>query len=131
MPPHDTMISVGIFGRRAAACLLAAGLLAAPAFSRADDVMLIQAGAFWMGRDDGSADEAPSHRVYVRDFWIDRHKGTNAEFATFLNATGLRPPGAERRYDEDDLDARTHRVDGRWTTDPRLPRPPHVGVLWF
>src|SRR4029450_8347630 len=113
MPPHDTMISVGIFGRRAAACHLAAGLLAAPALSRADGVMLIQAGAlwmgrddgsathapsprlhparvilrtaaaFWMGRDDGSPDEAPSHRVHVRDFWIDRHKVTNAEFAAF------------------------------------------------
>jgi iron(II)-dependent oxidoreductase len=125
------MISVGIFGRRAAACLLAAGLLAAPAFSRADGVMLIQAGAFWMGRDDGSADEAPSHRVYVRDFWIDRHKVTNAEFANFLNATGLRPPAAERRYDEDDLDARIHRVDGRWTADPGFERHPAVEVSWF
>ena len=75
------MISVGIFGRRAAAGLLAAGLLAAPALCRADGVMLVQAGAFWMGRDDGSPDEAPLHRVYVRDFWIDRDKVTNAELA--------------------------------------------------
>src|SRR5499426_3820520 len=131
MPPHDTMISVGIFGRRAAACLLAAGLLAAPAFSRADDVMLIQAGAFWMGRDDGSADEAPLHRVYVRDFWIERHKVTNAEFAQFLNATGLRPPGSERRYDEDDADARIHRAQGRWVSDPGFERHPVVEVSWF
>jgi len=105
------MISVEIFGRRAAAGLLAAGLLAAPALCRADGVMLVQAGAFWMGRDDGSPDEAPLHRVYVRDFWIDRDKVTNAELAAFLNATGLRPPGADRRYDEDDPDARIHRSD--------------------
>ena len=59
-----------------------------------------------MGRDDGAADEVPLHRVYVRDFWIERHKVTNAEFAAFLNAMGLRRPGAERRYDEDDADAR-------------------------
>src|SRR5262249_54299162 len=98
MPPHDTMISVGIFGRRAAACLLAAGLLAAPAFSRADGVMLIQAGAFWMGRDDGSADEAPSHRVYVRDFWIDRHKVTNAEFATAGSRAALRRGRSRRAH---------------------------------
>src|SRR3989442_8093413 len=54
--------------------------------ARADGIMLIQAGPFWMGRDDGSPDEAPLHRVYVRDFWLERHKVTNAEFAAFLNA---------------------------------------------
>jgi hypothetical protein len=53
------MILVGIFGRSAAACLLAAWLVATPALSRADGVMLVQAGAFWMGRDDGAPDEAP------------------------------------------------------------------------
>ena len=111
--------------------LMAAGLLAAPAGARADGIMLIQAGPFWMGRDDGPADEAPAHRVYVRDFWIERHKVTNAEFATFLEATGLRPPGAERRYDEDDPDARIHRSNGRWRADPGFERHPVVEVSWF
>ena len=90
---------------RFVATLLAAGLLAAPTTAAADGIMLVRAGAFWMGRDDGAADETPAHRVYVRDFWIERHKVTNAEFAAFLNAKGLRPVGAERRYDEDDPDA--------------------------
>jgi iron(II)-dependent oxidoreductase len=125
------MIFVEIFLRRAAAGVLAAGLLAAPALCRADGVMLVQAGAFWMGRDDGSPDEAPLHRVYVRDFWIDRDKVTNAELAAFLNATGLRPPGADRRYDEDDPDARIHRSDGRWIADPGFARHPAVEVSWF
>jgi formylglycine-generating enzyme required for sulfatase activity len=125
------MIFVGIFGRRAAAYLLAAWLLGTPALSRADGVMLVQAGAFWMGRDDGAPDEAPAHRVYVRDFWIDRHKVTNAEFAAFLSATGLRPPAADRRYDEDDPDARIHRSDGRWAADAGFERHPAVEVSWF
>ena len=60
----------------------------------ADGVMLVQAGAFWMGRDDGPPDERPLHRVYVREFWIERHKVTNAEFAAFLNARGDRQHGA-------------------------------------
>ena len=59
----------------------------------ADGIMLIQAGAFWMGRDDGPPEEAPRHRVYVRDFWIERHKVTNAEFAAFLNARHRKPRG--------------------------------------
>ena len=93
--------------------------------------MLIQAGAFWMGRDDGPPDEAPRHRVYVRDFWIERHKVTNAEFALFLNATGLMPPGSDRRYDEDDADARIHRSQGLWIADPGFERHPVAEVSWF
>jgi len=111
--------------------LLAANLLVVPAAAGADGIMLIQAGAFWMGRDDGPPDEAPRHRVYVRDFWIERHKVTNAEFALFLNATGLRPPGSDRRYDEDDADARIHRSQGLWIADPGFERHPVAEVSWF
>jgi len=113
------------------ASLLAVGVLAIPAGVAADGIMLIQAGAFWMGRDDGPPDEAPRHRVYVRDFWIERHKVTNAEFALFLNATGLRPPGSDRRYDEDDADARIHRAQGLWIADPGFERHPVAEVSWF
>jgi len=113
------------------ASLLAVGVLAIPAVVAADGIMLIQAGAFWMGRDDGPPDEAPRHRVYVRDFWIERHKVTNAEFALFLNATGPRPPGSDRRYDEDDTDARIHRPQGLWIADPGFERHPVAEVSWF
>ncbi len=116
---------------RSVAFLAAAVLLALPTTATADGIMLVQAGAFWMGRDDGTPDEAPLHRVYVRDFWIERHKVTNAEFAAFLNATGLRPPGRERRYDEDDADARIHRSQGRWIADPGFERHPVVMASWF
>lgn len=74
--------------------------------ARADGVMLIQAGAFWMGRNDGPSDEAPLHRVYVRDFWLERHKVTNAEFAEFLDAVGVVSPEGEQRYDWEAADAR-------------------------
>jgi formylglycine-generating enzyme required for sulfatase activity len=36
----------------------------------------------------------------------------NAEFALFLNETGPKPPGADRRCVEDDADARIHRPAG-------------------
>jgi formylglycine-generating enzyme required for sulfatase activity len=121
------MILVG----RLVVSLLAANLLAVPAAAGADGIMLIQVGAFWMGRDVGPPDEAPRHRVYVRDFWIERHKVTNAEFALFLNATGPRPPGSDRRYDEDDTDARIHRSQGLWIADPGFERHPVAEVSWF
>jgi iron(II)-dependent oxidoreductase len=107
----------------------------------ADGLMLIQAGAFWMGRDGGPAEDAPMHRVFVRDFWIERHKVTNAEFAAFLTARGLVSDERERRYDADDADARIHRApagsgarDGepvRWIADPGFERHPAVEVSWF
>src|SRR5205809_3860417 len=56
-----------------------AASLVAPATARGDGIMLVSAGAFWMGRDDGPAEERPRHRVFVTDFWIERHKVTNAE----------------------------------------------------
>ena len=102
-----------------------------PATAAADGIMLVPAGAFWMGRDGGPANEAPLHRVFVRDFWIERHKVTNAEFAEFLNATGLRPPGSEHRFDDDDPDARIHLRDGRWTPDAGFEHHPAVEVSWF
>jgi formylglycine-generating enzyme required for sulfatase activity len=115
-----------------AVCLVALlACLLVPAEGAADGIMLVPAGAFWMGRDDGAPAEAPRHRVFVPAFWIERHKVTNAEFAAFLNATGLRPPGAERRFDEDDLDARIRRRDGRWAVDPGYEDHPVVEVSWF
>jgi iron(II)-dependent oxidoreductase len=134
---------------------LAVSAVAASAYlpAAADGIMLVQAGAFWMGRDDGPPEEAPLHRVYVRDVWIERHKVTNAEFATFLNAVGRTTPTGQRRFDWDDADARIHRVacsgthsapDRRapepcagaptanpWAADPGFERHPAVEVSWF
>ena len=105
--------------------------------------MLVAAGAFWMGRDDGPPDEAPLHRVFVTDYWIERQKVTNAEFAEFLNAQGRVSPEGERRFDHDDEDARIHQValgppahpkDGqavRWMPDAGFERHPVVEVSWF
>ena len=89
----------------------AAGL--GPAAAGADGHMLIQAGAFWMGSDDDGDDQRPMHRVFVRDFWLDRHKVTTREFAAFLDARGTRNPEGEDYFDGDDPDARLHRRDGQ------------------
>jgi iron(II)-dependent oxidoreductase len=102
-----------------------------PRPARADGIMLIQAGPFWMGRDDGPADEYPLHRVYLRDFWLDRHKVTNREFALFLEARGLRSAEGMDYFDADDADARIHRRDGRFAADPGFEDHPAVEVSWY
>ncbi len=98
----------------------------------ADGIMFVRGGAFWMGRDDGPAEEAPMHRVFLADFWIERHKVTNAQFAAFLNAQGVFSPTGERRYDWDDPDARIHRsAPGTFTADAGFEHHPAVEVTWF
>jgi formylglycine-generating enzyme required for sulfatase activity len=48
----------------------------------------IPGGEFMMGSDRHYPEERPGHRVAVDGFWIDPHPVTNAEFATFVAATG-------------------------------------------
>jgi len=82
---------------------------------------------------DGS--EAPQHRVYVRDFWIDHDKVTNAEFARFINARGAGSPEGEAHFDWDDPDARIHGPGrgpaGPYAADPGYESHPAVEVTWF
>ena len=66
----------------------------------ATDMVFISGGTFRMGSDRHYPEEAPSHRVTVDDFWIDRMPVTNREFRKFVNATGHvtmaeRKPSAE------------------------------------
>jgi formylglycine-generating enzyme len=75
--------------------VLGVALALLPGVAAADGIMLVQAGAFWMGSDSDIPNEASLHRVYVRHFWIDRHKVTNAEFTRFLNTRGARSPEGE------------------------------------
>jgi sulfatase modifying factor 1 len=58
----------------------------------------IPGGAFRMGADRSYPEEAPVHTVVVSGFWMDTHPVTNAEFATFVQATGYRTV-AERPLD--------------------------------
>jgi iron(II)-dependent oxidoreductase len=118
--------------RWVAVVIVAALALAAQPPALADGVMLVQGGAFWMGRDDGPPEEGPLHRVYLRAYWIERHKVTNAEFAAFLDARGLAGPDGQRRYDADDADARIHRVGcpGRASPERRAAEPCAGAASW-
>jgi len=52
------------------------------------DMVRITGGTFRMGSDKHYPEEAPSHRVSVESFWIDRTPVTNRQFRDFVNATG-------------------------------------------
>jgi formylglycine-generating enzyme required for sulfatase activity len=52
------------------------------------DMVRIPGGTFRMGSDRHYPEEAPSHRVTVDGFWIDRAPVTNAAFRAFVRDTG-------------------------------------------
>ncbi|HXV11414.1 MAG TPA: SUMF1/EgtB/PvdO family nonheme iron enzyme [Burkholderiales bacterium] len=94
------------------------------------DMVMIPAGTFTMGRDDGPADERPAHRVTLPEYRIDRLPVTNVEFAAFLDAVGPYNTRGERLFDVDDPDARIHRSGARWIADAGYERHPVVEVSW-
>ncbi len=94
------------------------------------EMIRIPAGGFAMGRNDGPADEQPQHQVDVAEFFIDRTKVTNAQFALFLNAVGPVGPQGEKYFDTDDADARVHRRDAQWLADPGFEKNPVVEASW-
>ncbi len=51
-----------------------------------DGMVLIPAGEFEMGREDGPSDEHPTHTVYVDAFYMDVYEVTNAEYKAFIDA---------------------------------------------
>jgi len=56
--------------------------------SLSSDMVYIPGGAFRMGSDRHYPEEAPSHRVSVDGFWMDRTPVTNRQFRAFVEATG-------------------------------------------
>lgn len=101
--------------------------------ARATDMVRIPAGPFTMGSDTGPEDERPAHQVTLPAFEIDLFPVTHADFARFLNVAGARTASGERRYDDDDHDARIHRAAGPgalWQADAGYERHPVVEASW-
>jgi formylglycine-generating enzyme required for sulfatase activity len=56
-------------------------------------MVLIKAGAFLMGSNDGQDDEKPMRRVELNyDYYIDKFEVTNRQYAAFCQATGRAMP---------------------------------------
>lgn len=55
-------------------------------------MVLVPAGGFMMGDNQGSDDEKPAHRVHLDAFYMDKYEVTVGQYAKFLEATGLEPP---------------------------------------
>ena len=90
----------------------------------------VSAGDFVMGSNNGPDDEKPEHRVFVKSFLIDVLPVSNADFAKFLNARGLKNHLGESFYDDDDRDARIHQQNSLWQADRGYATHPVNEVSW-
>lgn len=55
-------------------------------------MVLIPAGKFIMGSDDGEDDEKPAHEVYLDAFFIDQYPVTVSKFSSFRQESGWTGP---------------------------------------
>lgn len=55
-------------------------------------MVLVPAGDFVMGTDKGDEDEAPTHRVRLHAFYIDKFEVTNRQYAKYVEAIQSEPP---------------------------------------
>ncbi len=55
-------------------------------------MMLVPAGEFTMGSNDGNQDEKPAHKVYLDAFYMDKYEVSNAMYKKCVNAGFCEPP---------------------------------------
>ena len=55
-------------------------------------MVLVPAGEFMMGSEQGDDDEQPVHRVFLDSFYLDTFEVTNGRFAKFVAAIQSEPP---------------------------------------
>ena len=55
-------------------------------------MVLVPAGEFTMGSEQGDDDEQPVHRVVLDSFYLDTFEVTNGQFAKFVTAIQSEPP---------------------------------------
>ncbi len=80
---------------------------------------LVSAGEFVMGADDGESDDAPVHKLFLDNFYIDKYEVTNELYRACVDAGACLPP----------------RKDGSLTrtgyySKPEFERYPVVNVDW-
>ncbi len=78
------------------------------------EMMLIPAGEFVMGMEDGLPDARPLHRLHLSAYWIDQAGVTNGHYRNCVDGGGCLPPKVREAFD--DLQLSQHPVTNvTWT----------------
>ena len=64
------------------------------------EMVLIPAGEFLMGMEDGLPDARPIHRLYVSAYWIDRHGVTNGQYRACVDGGACLIPKVRDAFDD-------------------------------
>ena len=65
-----------------------------------EGMVVIPAGEFWMGAEDGLQDARPLHQVYLGSYWIDQYEVTNALYRRCVEGGGCTPPKDRQAFDD-------------------------------
>jgi formylglycine-generating enzyme required for sulfatase activity len=82
-------------------------------------MVLVPAGSFEMGSNNGFADERPVHDVSLAAFYIDQHEVTNEQYAQCVKAGQCERPPWEGSY--------THES---YYGNPQYDKYPVIGITW-
>jgi formylglycine-generating enzyme required for sulfatase activity len=66
--------------------------LAQRGIAQPEGMVLVPAGEFWMGAEDGLQDARPLHRVYLSSYWFDKYEATNNRYRQCVEGGGCTPP---------------------------------------
>jgi formylglycine-generating enzyme required for sulfatase activity len=62
-------------------------------------MMLVPAGEFTMGSDNGDTDETPVHEPYLDAFYMDKYEVTNSLYRSCVDASACEPPKSVKYVD--------------------------------
>jgi len=103
----------------------------APEEAASEDMVLIPAGEFIMGSNDGDDDEKPVHRLYLDAYYIDKYEVTNAQFCKFLNEKGNQKEGGTTWLDIGSSGCLIDYISGQYHPKPGYEGHPVVMVSWY
>ncbi|HAP42238.1 MAG TPA: hypothetical protein DCQ94_21180, partial [Nitrospira sp.] len=69
-------------------------------------MVLIPAGEFLMGMEDGLPDARPQHRLYLSAYWIDQLGVTNGQYRACVDGGSCLPPKVRVAFDDPQLEQR-------------------------
>lgn len=94
------------------------------------DMVVIPAGSYLRGSQEGARDEMPRHAIHLSSFALDVHPVTNEQFVRFLQAMG-----GEKDHNNNDIirlrDSRIKRSAGKLIIESGYAKHPVVGVTWY
>jgi serine/threonine-protein kinase len=94
-------------------------------------MVLVPAGPFTMGTDDGDPDEGPAHEVTLSPYYIDVYPVTNARYVQFLNEVKTHQDDSGHLYVAIGQDSPISRVSGLYVLQDGLEDHPASHVSWY